>query len=406
MGRSQTKRRKSSAGKNIAIFFIVFTLLEGLIIFGLTRVFSNENSVISVAGYSFFLMDSDNMGQEPPKDSLVIVSNGVPSSDKCGYTVLAKNVGDQGTTVGWLYEVGAKGDTVDHVVYTIYQEKAPDKMYDLKSADIVGQATSYYLTAGKIISFVLTPFGMIVVLAAPIVLMILLELIVAIAHRSHDDYDYIDDTEHVAGNENLTLDDFLYGGQNDEVYTSGKPKGSFEEEFEEAVEQPQSRQPQRSERPDFGVPVSAPASVPEPEPVYEEPQIAEPEPAPQPEQPAAAEPAPENNAAVDPYYYERASRMIDGMSDDEAAQAAEAPAAAPAAQPELSQENRRRPQQGQQGGGQRRRPPQGGRPNGQRRRPAPHRPAAPRKDANATLEELMKLMEDEQKKLRDTHSDN
>ena len=414
MSRSQTKRKKSSAGKNVAVFFIVFILLEALLIFGLTRLFKNEDSVVKISRFSFFIMDSDNMGQEPPKDSLVVVSNGVPSDQKTGSAVLAKNVEGEGTTVGWLYEVGTKGDTVDHLVYTIYQTKSPDKMFDLTGSDIVGQATSYYITAGKIITFVKTPFGMAVAGGAPLLLMIIIELIIVAAHRSSDDdFDYEDDTEMLPPTDNVTLDDFLYGGQGDEVYNGGKPSDNFADEFGDQFEDKYAGMMNKNAKPDFDV--NAPEAYEEdveafmpqqPEaPVYEEEPVQQPvyeEPVPAP----APAPAPAQQSNVDPSYYERASKMIDDAVAPKAEVQPEAvEAAAPvAAQPEApAQERPRRPQQPHPGA-PRRRPPQGGARPAPRRRPAPPRAqhhAAPHKDANATLEELMKLMEEEQKKLRD-----
>lgn len=412
MSKSTTKQKKSSAGKNVAIFFIVFVILEGLIIFGLSQAFKNEDSVVKIAGYSFFLMDSDNMGADAPKDSLVIASNGTPAKDKKGFAMLCKNVENEGTTVAWLYDISSKGDTVDGVVYTVFQEAYPDKMYDLKSEDIVGIATSYYKTAGKIVTFVTTPFGMGVCIAVPIFLLIVIELIIAAARRSHeDDYDdededYDDDYDQ---NDNVTLDDFLYGGDNDDVYTTGKPKETYEEEFEdkyaamldrkpvpEPVSQPEMASPREIPEDDdenFGV--YAFNVQPEPE--------AEPEPAPEP----AVEEAPKNE--VDPSYYEKASKMIDEAVANTAEPSVSEPAAEekPAAAPAPQRKPRPQQRPSGQGAPRAKRPPQQGgrRPAGaanpQRRpRPQQSRPAAPRQDANAALQQLMQMMEEEQSKLK------
>ena len=372
MSRSQTKQKKSSAAKNVAIFFIVFIILEGLIVFGLSKLFKNEDSVVTIGGYSFYLMDSDNMAPDSPKNSLVIAAEGVPSPDKTGYAVLCKNVGGEGTTVGWLLDVSSKGDTVDGVVYTVYQNSAPDKHYDLKSDDIIGIATSYYMTAGKIISFVATPFGMAICIAAPLVLLVVIELIMAIARRSTDD-DYDDDDEDYddEGDENVTLDDFLYGGENDEVYTSEKPKDTYQEEFEDKY----ASMMRKTERP---APVYEEPEQPVEEPVYEEPA--------QPVQPVQTEepaPAPVQQEAP-----------------------AEEPAPAPAPEKKPEPAHRPRPANGQP---PRKRPPQhGARPAGAHR-PAQHRPAnrpaTPRQDANAALAQLMKMMEEEQNKLKDQNKD-
>ena len=86
---SVTKRKKKS-GKGVAIFFIVFIILEGLLIFGLSRVFKNKDVTPSIAGYSMYIMDGDAMGDAVPKGSLVIAANGAPSVEGIKKAVLAE----------------------------------------------------------------------------------------------------------------------------------------------------------------------------------------------------------------------------------------------------------------------------------------------------------------------------
>ena len=57
---SKTKQ-KSRAAKKTAVFFIVFTIIEMLILGGVAYVFRNDDVTPSIFGYSFFLMDSDKM---------------------------------------------------------------------------------------------------------------------------------------------------------------------------------------------------------------------------------------------------------------------------------------------------------------------------------------------------------
>ena len=439
MAKSKTKQKKSSFGKNLAIFFIVFVILEALVILGIRYVFSDKNACPKVGGYNLFVMDSANMEKDIPRDALVVAENGTPSTDKIRCAVLCKNVGNEGTTVAWLYDIGSKGDTVDGVVYTVYQESAPDKMYDLESSDVVGVTNSYYLTAGKIIAFVTTPFGMIVSLAAPIVLLIFLELIISIASRSkYDEYDYDEEDleEQVrrrrAEKEGVTLDDFLYGGQDDEVYSSDKPKDDYKEEFEDKYSAMKSREPAKNPEAEamqnFAPVNPAKKAVPEVEfaPADAEPApepVNEPEPAPAPVQQEAPAPEPAPVQQAEPAqeapandYYDRASKMIDDAVQEKmnthdfeviqpteptpVQQEAPAPRPRPAERPDVQMQ---RPQQ-------RRRRPAGQRPAGarpQRRRPAGSRPSIPpHQDPNATLEQLMKLMEAEQQKLKNESDGN
>jgi hypothetical protein len=383
MSKSKTKQKKSSAGKNIAIFFIVFVILEGLIIFGLSRLFKTEDSVVKVGGYSFFLMDSSNMGADAPENALVIASNGTPAKDKIGLAVLCKNVEGEGTTVAWLYDIGSKGDTVDGVVYTVYQEKNRDKMFDLNSDDIVGVATSYYQTAGNIIAFVTTPFGMAICIVAPLFLLVLIELIIAIAHRSNDDEDddeYDDEYEEDEAGDNVTLDDFLYGGENDNVYTTTKPKDTYEEEFEDKYAAMMNRA-KTTPAPELKFDNTA-AEVKN-EAVPEEPAVQE---------PIYSEPAEEVKPQVAPEYYEKASKMIDdavASHSEEVAEAEKEPeqkpqtVEAPAA-PVNNVNNKKTAHK---------------RPANQQHR-RQNRSSVQHQDANAALAELMKMMEEEQKKIR------
>ena len=381
---SKTKQRKSTAGKSIAIFFIVFIILEGLIIFGLKTIFKNEDSVPSLGNYSFFLMDSYKMSPRVPKDTLVIAVNGTPSADKLRNAVLCRTVGEEGTTVAWLYMIGSKGDTVNGVVYTVFQCQGDDpenetnaNYIDVDSADVIGVATSHYMTAGKIVSFVITPFGMVICLAVPLIMLVLLELVVAITNRSEDDsYEpaYGNDPRFYNNNPrqqgqkgqqngNTSLDDFLYGGNGDEVYGTGRPDEDYAEEFSDDRRAPANRQQrapmqQRTGKPDFSVndepdfeeendpfgdeeensfadsvfgqpEQEAPAQffkqpdeAPEAEPFADEDDFEEDE--------VFAEPAAPAQPAVDREYYEKAARMIEG--DDYQPTPAPAPAPAPAPQ--------------------------------------------------------------------------
>ncbi|MBQ3935673.1 MAG: hypothetical protein II722_01320, partial [Ruminococcus sp.] len=117
---SKTKRKKSSAGKNVLIFFIVFIILEMIFVVGLSLLFRNDNSTPGVAGYKFYVMKSDAMGDVVPKGSLVVASSGTPSKDKINSAVLCKDVGGVGTSVFWLDSIESK-EGQDGVTYNIFQ---------------------------------------------------------------------------------------------------------------------------------------------------------------------------------------------------------------------------------------------------------------------------------------------
>ncbi|MBR6044112.1 MAG: hypothetical protein IKP47_00605 [Ruminococcus sp.] len=210
---SVTKRKKKS-GKGVAIFFIVFIILEGLLIFGLSRVFKNKDVTPSIAGYSMYIMDGDAMGDAVPKGSLVIAANGAPSVEGIKKAVLAEEVPGVGTSVFWLADVTTSTD-LQGVVYKVFQEKNPTKIYELTTKNIVGTATSYYQTAGKIITFMTSKFGIIALLAAPLFLLVLIELIIMIINHTSDDDEDEDEDEDDDTEQPVKLDDFLFGGEGD-----------------------------------------------------------------------------------------------------------------------------------------------------------------------------------------------
>ncbi|WP_124097926.1 hypothetical protein [Ruminococcus sp. Marseille-P6503] len=323
---SQTKQ-KSSAAKNVAIFFVVFIILEMLIIFGVSRVFKNKDVTPSFAGYSLYIMNDDRMGDDVPKGALVVASNGVPSVEGIGKAVLVENVPNIGTSVFWLADVSSKGDSIDGVVYTVYQEKNPSVLYEVKSSDIVGSASSYYLTAGKVITFVTSTFGMAVCAIVPLFFLVLIELIIAIASHSGEEDEY--EAEPEKDETNVTLDDFLFGGENDKALHNSHIHDEEQEDAEQEEEPAET---------DGGIGNDAEASE---------------------------KTDSEGGSEVDESYYEKASKLLDEAASEKSDNFAEDIAADKASEPEAQT------------------------------------PASAGKTASASLEDLMKLMEEEQKKLRD-----
>lgn len=306
-------KQKSTAAKNVAIFFLVFIILEAVILFGVSRVFKNKDVTPSFAGYSMYIMDSDKMGDAVPKGALVIAANGSPSSNNIKKAVLAENVPGIGTSVFWLADVSSKGDGVDGVVYTLCQESNINKTYDVESKNVVGVASSYYLTAGKVLGFITTKFGMAVCVIVPLFLLVLIELIIAVATHSgsEEDEDEIEEEEVT-----VTLDDFLFGGENEKALHKQRTT------------------------PDDDIVADQPAlKVTEEAAEDEESDVEE-----------------TQQADIDPSYYEKAAEIVDGVKD----------VAPKAAEGDVPSEK-----------------------------------PAQTKSATVSLEDLMKLMEEEQQKLRD-----
>ena len=387
MGAVSTSKR-SGAGKSVLVFFIVFIILEMLIVFGVGKVFKNEEVTPSVMGYSLFLTKEDLLtnGDEGaqvavPKNVLVIASEGSINNnpeDKIGHAVLCENVDGVGTGVFWLANA-EKSDDSTHLTYTVANG---NKTFEVAFSDLIGECTSYFKTAGTVISFMTTKLGMLCCAVVPLFLLVLIELIIAIATHTNDDDDDEDEDDEEEEKE-VELDDFLFGGKSEGEQIARKRKKARiieedEDDDEDFAPVRKRRKAEPVEEDEDEEEVLAPARKKrQPADDFEElaPRRERAEkPAPKAEKPAAAEQsAPEEAPAAKgslslredekmSEYYEKASKMVDGENA--------ANGAAPA---------NRRPK---------RRPPQ-------RRRPA-----SSGMSGDASLEDLMKLMEEEQNKLK------
>ena len=343
---SKTKQ-KSSAGKNVLLFFIVFIILEELIVVGVGRVFKNKDVTPSIAGYSLFLMNDGNMGDKVPKGSLVVASNGLPSVDKVGQAVLCEKVDGIGTSVFWLQDVVSSGEGKDGVIYRVYQNEDTSKIYEVNSANVIGMATTYYTTAGDVINFLKSNFGIAVCAGVPLALLLIIEIIIAIVTHKPKEQETDDDEEEVE-NHDVQLDDFLFGGKNEGEQIE-KHRRKMEREIsekrmdeEDDVSDSQAEYEQDTE----SEPIVEQDEEKEPEEITPENDSEQSEPEPQ------ATPA---SAEIDRSYYEKASQLIDGGTAE----------------------------------------------NAETEKMSDETVAEVDKSAKASLEDLMKLMEKEQQKLKE-----
>lgn len=323
MAKASTNK-KSHAGRNVLVFFIVFIILEMLIVFGIGKVFKNPDVTPSIAGYSLYMTkselkmkdDTGAMVTAIPKDVLIIAANGVTDArSKIGNAVLCERVPGVESGVFWLYSVEAR-ENQDGVFYRVWDGYT---YYDLRSTNVVGFTGSYFETAGKVIKFVTNKFGMIVCAVVPVFLLVLLELIIAIATHTPEEYEEDEDEEEFMPrhtDREVKLDDFLFGGQSegeqiarhrreqaegvdgatrerepvrgDLSLQTKAPDPVQEHILEEKIEPKTVEKPAMPEHPDLSLGSVEPAPAPKEEPAPQEPLSLKDE---EPAEPAAPAPA-------------------------------------------------------------------------------------------------------------------
>ena len=383
---SVSTSRKSGAGKNVLVFFIVFIILEMLLIFGIGKVFKNKEVTPSVMGYSLFMTKEDLVQNGPngavvavPKNVLVIASDGIPDpTSKIGCAILCEKVEGVGTGVFWLADITAE-EGKNGVNYTITNGT---QGYVIQSNNIVGVCASYFVTAGKVINFVTQKFGMICCAVVPLFLLVLIELIIAITTHSSDEDDDEEDDDEDDGVKSVELDDFLFGGQNEgeQIAKRRKKKPMFDDEEEEEEDDEESFKPAKKSPVNEEKPAALNKKAvhedefdfmsqkkPAKNETFETAPAVE-------EEPAKGGLSLKEDESMNKYY-EKASQLVDGAPAE----------AAPEATPAESAEKPVR----RQGAGQR---PRRRRPVGSSARSAV--------SSDSSLEDLMKLMEEEQSKLK------
>ena len=284
-----TTKQKSSAGKNVLVFFIVFIIFEMLIIFGISQIFKNKDSAPSLMGYSFYIMNNSNMGDEIPQGTLVVSAEGIPTFEDAGKAYLCRNVEGEGTGIFRLSSVVSEKAGKDGVIYKFYQNNDKTKFYDVKSDDIVGNATVHFVGLGKAITFVKSKFGMIVCAAVPLVILLVLEIIIAFAtHKPKEDYEEDDDEP----KQERELDDFLFGGK-DEGQQIAKRRKMRELEAEKTDDDESDDEDVEEEEKQEESPAAVSTSA----------------------ETVSEEKAEEVRINTNPYY-EKASQLIDGTADE------------------------------------------------------------------------------------------
>ncbi len=174
--------RKKNIGKAVLIEFIVLIMIiiAGIILTSL--VFKNDDVTPSFMGYSVYLMNEDGMGNAVPKGSLVMVKNYSPSNENLGDAVLCENVKGVGTTVLRLCEIVPNTETV---VYKGFYDNNKNVVYEVEAKNMVGKAVSYDPTLGKIISFVTSIKGKMILVVIPLLMMLVVELIIHLIEKNN-----------------------------------------------------------------------------------------------------------------------------------------------------------------------------------------------------------------------------
>lgn len=259
-----SKTKKRDIGKSVWIFFIVVILVIILGLIVTSMIFKNPDVTPSAFGYSFFIVDEDGMGDAVPKGSLVVAKNYSPSADNLGDAILCEKVEGYGTTILRLCNIVPNTKSV---VYQGFFDNDPETIIDVPSKNLIGKASSYHMNIGKFITFVTSYKGMAVMVVVPILMLLVCELIIGLfskrAEKNNirkekfrkklDAYKIPENSplspEKIGQHSGpVTIEDFIFGheeklkNRNDEKSNNRRGKASADKETEQTkqVERPKA----------------------------------------------------------------------------------------------------------------------------------------------------------------------
>lgn len=168
------EKEHRSTAKTVFVVMLIIELIIVLTIFMLTVVFSDADSTPSFMGHSFYISDIDKMDDAVKVGSMVVAKNGRPGGNIVGGVILCENIEGFGT--GIFRVVGVEA-TSDNLIYKVCLDAAPTMIFDINATNVIGECKYSYYTLGKAVLFVKSKMGVAVCVVIPALLLAFIELI-------------------------------------------------------------------------------------------------------------------------------------------------------------------------------------------------------------------------------------
>ncbi len=166
------KERKTSPFKVFGILCLIVLIFTSAWVIAVKLVFKNQNVTPSVSDTSLYVVRTTDMeaGEDTdvPQDTLLFVTNKVPTQDDVGRVIVIDNVATYGTTAMRLKNILTENDAVMYEVGFDTSEKS----FVVNSSQIVGVADKMDHFIGWAIVQSGTIQGMILLVLTPLLLMI------------------------------------------------------------------------------------------------------------------------------------------------------------------------------------------------------------------------------------------
>ena len=174
----QEKRSPMQIIGIIVIFILAVLIVLTFVLFGM---FKNSNSAPKLFGYRVYVVDNNRMAPRIPEGAAVFVEEGA-LPDPQSQSVILCRIDSQLWVIGFVgTEVTESGETSYLVKY---DNATDDKTWGIKQSDIIGVARTQDKFFGGVIRFASSKAGMMTIVIIPCLIVIIYEVVMLILSRN------------------------------------------------------------------------------------------------------------------------------------------------------------------------------------------------------------------------------
>lgn len=177
----QEKRSPMQIIGIIVIFILAVLIVLTFVLFGM---FKDANSAPKLFGYRVYVVDNDRMAPRIPEGAAVFVEEGA-LPDPQSQSVILCRIDSQLWVIGFVgTEVTESGETSYLVKY---DNATDDKTWGIKQSDIIGVARTQDKFFGGVIRFASSKAGMMTIVIIPCLIVIIYEVLMLLLSRNGAD---------------------------------------------------------------------------------------------------------------------------------------------------------------------------------------------------------------------------
>lgn len=227
-------KAKNTSMKKFGIVSVVIILFVLILLFTLSVIFKEGKATGSIMGQRFFITETSDMEPAISEKSLIMAKNKTLNADNIGCVLLCEGVSDNQATLYRLVDVQT---TTDTLIYRVCHDSTPNDVISISASNVIGEATYAFPTAGKLLLFVLSTEGTVICIVIPVFILSIILLCMTLVRKTKainlqkkreerakerelartgktkEEYNGVDGISPIASNVPITIEEFMHGGK-------------------------------------------------------------------------------------------------------------------------------------------------------------------------------------------------